>query len=168
MDIEENVFDHILYEFYMYLRASVSRADNQFVNNLLVDSREVHLRNLVLFFSEKKESNIHYSTYINVALPDAVDRKTHNEIQKVLSNATCHLLAGRMESGFKRKTVKAETDIFPRMRRLIRRFVQEMNRYPRPEYTELWKDPEIQGRAEEILGLTQELEWVVLEPVTTE
>ena len=48
--IETNPFDHILYEFSMYLQASALISTEQFINNLLVDSRVVHMRNLAYFF----------------------------------------------------------------------------------------------------------------------
>lgn len=116
--IETNPFDHILYEFSMYLQASLLISNNQFINNLLVDSRMVHMRNLAYFFCEKKnngKSFLHYSTYIENDLSDEIDDDLFDDIQRITSNSTCHLLRGRFNEKFKKETALFEQEVFPNL-----------------------------------------------------
>ena len=67
MDISEllseksNIFDHVLYEFEMYIqtyrtipRCRIGTNDDQFLHNALLESHSVHLRNLIEFFNREK------------------------------------------------------------------------------------------------------------------
>lgn len=140
--IETNPFDHIIYEFSMYLQASVLQSSDQFVNNLLVESRMVHMRNLAYFFCSEKEkgkSYLHYTTYISEIIPDEIDHEVFIDIQRITSNSTCHLLKGRFSETFKQETSLFEQSVFPKFVRLIKRFLDSANRGVRIEYIDQWK-----------------------------
>ena len=101
MAIENNPFVHILYEFSMYLQATICCSDEQFINNLLIDSRMVHLRNIIYFFSPKYENNhryMHYARFITTRLPREVDHSLLKDTERICSNATCHLQNGRLNA----------------------------------------------------------------------
>lgn len=58
---KSNVFDHILYEFEMYIQTFnelvklfQQDSENQFMENVLLESHAVHLRNLIEFFNCEK------------------------------------------------------------------------------------------------------------------
>lgn len=169
MAIEENHFDHILYEFYMYLKACTTLGVDQFETNLRVDSREIHLRNLIYFFNETKQGKcMHYRTYIQNRLPGEIDRKTFNLVQNVTCNGTCHMQEGRLNPEAKKNALKVETDIFPRMCELIIKFIREMYRSCVPDYMEQWSANSIQFRTVEILELINSRKNLVVETATTE
>ena len=51
--IEENPFNHVLYEFSMYISTMFLDTNDQMRINLQIDSHLVHLRNLAYFFDKK-------------------------------------------------------------------------------------------------------------------
>lgn len=145
--IETNPFDHIMYEFLMYVQASICQSTEQFVTNLLVDSRMVHMRNIAYFFCSKKDrrkKDLHYSTYILERLPNEIDHELLNTIQRIASNSTCHLLKGRFSEAFKHETAVLEQTVFPILITLIKNFLEAARESVRPEYEILWQDNQIQ------------------------
>lgn len=160
MAIEKNPFDHILYEFSMYLQASLIRCNDQFITNLLIDSRMVHTRNLAYFFclNKKSKSYLHYSMYISKLLPQAIDHKLSKEIETVTSNSTCHLLKGRLKESFKKETYEFEQRILPLFVSLIKAFISELNKNVCPDYATAWADTQIQKNAADVLDLIQRYE----------
>ena len=158
---EENPFNHILYEFSMYINASTSFSDHQFFNNLLVDSKLIHLRNLAYFFKEEKGNNknyMHYSMYINGTLSQMICKDFFDEIQKTVSNSTCHLLNGRLKKTFKYDTLQLEKKAFSILVSAIERFIIELNNSIKPEYSPFWMDKQIQRIVSEITDSIQSIE----------
>ena len=80
MAIEENPFDHILYEFSMYLLSYPIDTGISALNNLKVDSHLVHLRNLAYFFDKKKNCDIHASNYVNDPASIVIETKLLKDI----------------------------------------------------------------------------------------
>lgn len=161
MVIEENPFDHILYEFSMYLKASLMRCSDQFIINLMVDSRLVHMRNLAYFFCEQSQRDkkyLHYSMYISGKKVREVDQALFKEVQKITSNATCHLLKGRLNDSFKQETLLFEQRVFPIFVSMIKDFILELDRNINPTFKSNWENEIIQVRAKELKQLIQNYE----------
>ena len=158
--IETNPFEHILYEFSMYLHASVIQSSNQFETNLLVDSCMVHMRNLAYFFySESKgKKYFHYFDYIAKKLPSEISHDLFGEIQHIASNSTCHLLKGRLDKAFKDETASLERLVFPIMTSLIKNFIIEAKDNVRPEYLLQWQNKKIQKNVRGLEQLISEIE----------
>lgn len=129
MAIEENPFDHVLYEFKMYLLTAQAQSDIPFLRNLLVDSRMVHTRNLAYFFGPTQQSKkyLHYSVFTSMPVMPGVDKGLFDEIQRVTSNSTCHLLKGRISSTFKQDALTLENQWFPILSASIRSFIESMD-----------------------------------------
>lgn len=154
MAIEENPFDHILYEFEMYLHASLIRCNDQFVTNLLIDSRMVHLRNIAYFFCTEQDRDkkyMHYSTYINGSIPKEVDHELYHEVQRITSNATCHMQKGRLDKDTKEETQKFEQTYFGLFVSLIKNYLFRLNESVSTNYLAAWNDKQIQLRSNEIM-----------------
>ena len=173
--IETNPFNHILYEFSMYLRASILVSSEQFINNLLVDSRIVHLRNIAYFFCserDKGKSYLHYTTYITEVFPEAIAHELFTEIQRITSNSNCHLQKGRFSETFKEETARFEKTVFPRNLFLIKKFLASASSdHIRDEYKDYWGNEQIQENAKFITELIAEIEGSLLKPnkfMTTE
>ncbi len=161
MAIEENPFNHILYEFSMYLQASLIQCNVQFVTNLLVDSRLVHMRNLAYFFCSGKEQSkkyFHYSMFIKEKIPQEIDRGLFTEIQTVTSNSTCHLLRGRLKGSFKQETALLEQRVFPILVSLIKAFLDGLDDNVCSNYADAWADEQIQRDAAGVMEVIQNCE----------
>ncbi len=160
--IETNPFDHILYEFSMYLQASVLTSTEQFINNLLVDSRMVHMRNLAYFFcsdNDKGKSYLHYTAFVKNQLADEIDHVLFGEIQRITSNSTCHLLRGRFSETFKQETAKFSQMVFPRFSLLIKEFVSSASSENiREKCSKLWQNKQIQVNVAYIMDLITRIE----------
>lgn len=156
MTIEENPFDHILYELSMYLQASTIRSNDQFFTNLLIDSRMVHMRNLAYFFcsdKDRKRSYLHYSDYIDRRVEIEIDHDTFTEIQKVTSNSTCHLMKGRLNRHFKIETASFEQRMLHLFVPLINSFIHELNENVCNSFSTSWAVNEIQDHAMSIMHI---------------
>lgn len=168
--IETNPFDHILYEFSMYLQASAFISTEQFINNLLVDSRMVHMRNLAYFFcsdNDKGKGYLHYTDYIKDRLPDEVDHVLFGKIQRITSNSTCHLLKGRFSETFKQETAQFEQMVFPKLLLLIKEFVSAASSESiRGECRNQWENEQIQVNAAYVMDLVTRIEKASLFQIT--
>ncbi len=168
MAIEENPFDHILYEFSMYLQASLIRCNVQFITNLLIDSRLVHMRNLAYFFcsgNERSKKYLHYSMFICETLPQEIDHDLFTEIQTVTSNSTCHLLKGRLKKSFKQETALLEQRVFSVFVSLIKGFLLELDKNVCTDYASAWADEQIQRNAAGVMELIRSYEIVETESI---
>lgn len=168
--IETNPFDHILYEFSMYLQASILISSEQFINNLLVDSRMVHFRNLAYFFSSEKDKGkgyLHYTTYMTEDFPETITHELFTEIQRITSNSTCHLLKGRFSETFKEETTRFEQSVFPRMLLLIKKFLSSASdNHIRDEYKDYWENGQIQENAKYIEEFIAHIERSIIQQST--
>lgn len=62
LSLKSNIFDHVLYEFEMYLQTYgvvygmlVGTSHGQFEKNVFLESHAVHLRNLIEFFNRERD-----------------------------------------------------------------------------------------------------------------
>ena len=160
--IETNPFDHILYEFSMYLQASVLISTEQFINNLLVDSRMVHMRNLAYFFcsdNDKGKGYLHYTAYIKDRLADEIDHELFSSVQRITSNSTYHLLKGRFSETFKQETAQFEQLVFPKLLLVIKEFISSASSESiRGECRNQWKNEQIQVNATYVMNLISHIE----------
>ena len=147
MVIEENPFDHIFYEFSMYLQDFSIRCDDPFIQNLLVDSRLVHLRNLAYFFDRKKNCDIHASVYVEH--PDScLIESTHLSNVYHMSNcAACHMSFERLKPDFKQRTLNCEDQAFRELVPLIGQYIYLLETDLKAEYQAFWNDERIQAEA---------------------
>ena len=168
--IETNPFDHILYEFSMYLHTYVFNSTEQLITNLLIDSRMVHMRNLAYFFcsdNDKRKGYIHYTNYIKGRLSNEIDHALFSTIQRITSNSTCHLLKGRLGGTFKQETAQFDKMVFPKLVLLIKEFVTSVSSEAiREEYRDQWENEQIQANAACVKGLITRIEKRILFLIT--
>ena len=150
MVIEENPFEHILYEFSTYLQAFLLRCDSQLITNLQVDSRLIHLRNLAYFFDKKKNCDIHASVYVEHPESCLVESKHLRDIFHFTNCAACHMSFERLKPDFKQRTLDCENHAFLELIPLIRQYLFLLETDIKPEYKAFWEDARIQAEAETI------------------
>lgn len=150
MTIEENPFDHILYEFLMYLQASILQSNDQFITNLLVDSRLVHLRNLAYFFDKKKHCDIHASVYVLHPESCLIESNLLSDIYHKTNCAACHMSFERQKIDFKQQTLNCEIQAFKMLVSAIQDYLTLLDTDVKPEFFAFWKDETIQAEALEI------------------
>lgn len=160
MVIEENPFDHILYEFSMYLQDYLLRCDEQYITNLLVDSRLVHLRNLAYFFDKKKNCDIHASVYVKHPESCLVESKQLSEIYHITNCAACHMSFERLKPDFKQKTLDYENRALRTLVPLIKNYLSLLTTDLKSEFLGFWKDERIQQNLTNILKLIRDFESV--------
>ena len=153
MAIEENPFDHILYEFSTYLQAFLVRCESQLITNFQVDSRLVHLRNLAYFFDKKKNCDIHASVYVEHPESCLVESKHFSDIYHITNCAACHMSLERLKPDFKKKTLDCENQAFRELVPLIRQYLYLLDTDLKAEYTTLWDDETIQRHSSELINL---------------
>ena len=147
MAIEENPFNHILYEFNMYLQPWLFPYNDQFILNLLIDSRMVHLRNLAYFFDDKKDCDIHASVYVKHPQSCLIEHKQLKGIYHVTNCSACHMSFERLKPSFKQKTTECAIQALAIMSTLIKNYFDLLETDLKPEYATLWKDGRIQVEA---------------------
>lgn len=147
MTIEENPFDHILYEFLTYLQACSIRCDTQLITNFQVDSRLVHLRNLAYFFDRKKNCDIHASVYVKHPESCLVESKKLGYIYHITNCAACHMSFERLKPDFKQKTLDSEKQAYNELIPLIRQYLFLLDNDLKQEYEAYWNDTRIQAEA---------------------
>ena len=147
MAFEENPFEHILYEFSMYLDTSLHQSDNQFITNLLVDSRLVHLRNLAYFFDKKRHYDIHASVYVNSPESCLIETSQLREIYYRTNCAACHMSLERQKPNFKQKTAECERQAFKMLVPYIKSYLNLLDIDLKPEFSAFWNDKRTQAEA---------------------
>ena len=121
LDMKKNIFNHILYEFEMYLDSymlfsitSPSNIDKQLWNNVLIECHSIHLRILLEFFKKKKidsecgtkdhsdRKNKGKSTITTRTIfdnPTSLDLDITSEMKQPLNKALGHLTTERYQQG---------------------------------------------------------------------
>lgn len=150
MAIEENPFDHILYEFSTYLQAFLIRCDSQLITNFQVDSRLVHLRNLAYFFDKKKNCDIHASVYVEHPESCLIETKNLSNIYHITNCAACHMSFERLKPDFKQRSLDCENQAFSEMVPRIRQYLFLLDTDLKQEYEAFWNDARIQAIVKEI------------------
>lgn len=161
MSIEENPFNHVLYEFSMYLQTLMYSSNDQFIINLMVDSRMLHMRNIAYFFSSERDrakNYLHYSMFINNPISQEIEHELFSKIQRITSNSACHLLKGRIQKTFKQEVMEFEKETSPIIVLLIKSFLDELNSDIRDEYKADWEDSNICEGAKELKFLINKYE----------
>lgn len=152
MSRAKNPFEHILYEVEMYL-ATYKFAPNAndplatFANNFIVDSRAIHLRNLAVFFYQKKTGNYwHASDYVcnSSTISFLTDATLFMELKDYSSRATAHLLDQRLDVAYKSRTIACYQKVHPIIINAIKSFLTALDNDVKPEYKTDWEDTEIQ------------------------
>lgn len=141
---EENPFEHILYEFSMYLSSVLFVAGDQMTFNLLADSHMLHLRNLAYFFDKKINCDIHAAIYVEHPEVCLIESKQLGDIYHITNCASCHMSSERLKPNFKQKTQECEDLALKMMKPLIARYLNLLDTDLKPEYLTLWKDEKIQ------------------------
>lgn len=150
MVIEENPFNHILYEFSMYLQAYLLQCDSQLITNFQVDSRLVHLRNLAYFFDKKKNCDLHASVYVVHPESCLIDTKQLSNIYHFTNCAACHMSFERLKPDFKQRTLDCENQALKELVPVIRQYLYLLDTDLKPEYKDFWNNERIQAEAESI------------------
>ena len=145
-----NPFDHIMYEFSMYLETSTMLSNDPFMTNLLIDSKTVHLRNLAYFFDSKPDCAIHAANYVNKSDNLLIDHKALSKIYMYTNNAACHMSKERLKSTYKTECAANHRDAFSLMCPYILKYVNALENDVRTEYKGFWEDKEIQALAQSI------------------
>ena len=152
MSIEENHFDHVLYEVEMYLISfrivPTEDALKQLVINMCVDDRAIHLRNLAYLFNESKISdNWHASDFINdVSKVSLLTKDLSKRIRDCVSLSTGHLLDKRLDPSNKAETSKCYQEAHPEIIKAIKSFLDALETDINPVALPEWKDAVIQKR----------------------
>ena len=156
--MENNPFEHIFYEFDMYLNTintlemnSLHRDDgnNKFCINLLLESQMLHLRNISEFFASsnkasKKRKDLYVSDYLINSHGFFIDDKLFKNIKRYTSSSACHLSRDRKRLDQKEKTCEMEQKALPVIMSLIEKFINVTVDQIKPDYKELWEDSFIQ------------------------
>lgn len=145
--IEENPFNHILYEFMMYLITFPISVEDQYSVNMKIDSHLIHLRNLAYFFDKKQECDIKASIYVNNADSCLIESKKLGEIYHITNSAACHMSKERLKSSFKSRTMACEKTALGVMIPVMDRYLMLLDTDINPQYADLWRDERIQGVA---------------------
>ena len=152
MSTANNPFEHILYEIEMYL-ATYKFAPNAndplalFANNFIADSRAIHLRNLVVFFYQKKTGKYwHAGDYVcnASAINFLTDATLFKDIKDYASRATAHLLDERLDVAYKSNTIACYQKVHPIIINAIKSFLTALDNDVKPEYKTDWEDTDIQ------------------------
>ena len=154
----------------MYIQASCFQSNNQFVINLCVDSRMVHMRNLAYFFCPEKTKGkkyLCYTDFILRRLSNEISGELFDEIQRITSNATCHLLKGRFSESFKNETAVFEQTVFPIFVNLIKDFITMEKDNVCPKYLAHWRNNIIQENMYYLIQLISSLEIEGNTPIVT-
>lgn len=152
MSIESNPFDHILYEFQMYIASYPTDTGDKVFNNMKVDSHLVHLRNLAYFFDKKKgkHTDLHASNYVIDADPFLIDSERLSDIYNCTSGAVCHMSKNRLNTDFKQKTIECELHSFRMFLLAIYHYLDALDESIKPEYIDLWNDENIKRMAKNL------------------
>ena len=156
--MENNPFEHIFYEFDIYLNTintlemnSLHRDDgnNKFCINLLLESQMLHLRNISEFFASsnkasKKSKYLYVSDYLMDSTEFFIDDKLFEDIKRYTSSSACHLSRDRKRTDQKDKTREMEQEALPAIMTLIDKFIGIPVDQIKPDYKELWEDSFIQ------------------------
>ena len=161
-DTTANPFEHILYEMKMYLYSQLKLIPDTFPNkrvieNMFVDSRAIHLRNLADFFEDKvmnKSKLWHFSDFVNdVNVVYTIKKPLFVTIKDFTSKATCHLSNQRLEEEFKDETLECVKNALPEMIKAIRSFFKALDDHVKEKYKCYWENEDIQEYATEIRKL---------------
>ncbi len=152
MLIEENHFDHILYEIEMYLFSyrviPAEDALKQLTVNLSIEERAIHLRNLAYLFNESKISdNWHVEQFINdITKVSLLKKDLSKRIRDCVSLSTGHLLDKRLDPLNKSETSKCYEEAYPEMIKAITSFFEALDTDINPVLRPEWEDERIQNR----------------------
>ena len=160
MEIEENRFDHVLYEIKMYFFSYVYRPHSQFEVNLKVECRAIHLRNLVCFFKWKRHRNGYWHVSDFVSETERIrlieNAELFNEVWDRASVATGHLVEDyRLTHAYKVETLEWYERAFPAIVEAVSDFLNEMDEIVVPERKADWEDDRIKNRVVEIRKLME-------------
>ena len=152
MVIEQNPFNHVLYEFQMYISTMFLNTNDQMRINLQIDSHLVHLRNLAYFFDEKKNCDIHASEYVIHCEGNLVETNRLSDIYRITNCAACHMSKERLKPDFKKKTRIVEKQAFEMLLPLIISYISSLEKDIKPKYDEYWRDVTIQKNVQNLLN----------------
>ena len=152
MVIEENSFNHVLYEFSMYISTMFLDTNDQMRINLQIDSHLVHLQNLAYFFDKKKNCDIYASEYVTHSEESLVETEKLSDIYRITNCAACHMSKERLKPDFKEKTREVEKQAFALLIPQMIKYIAKLYRDIKPQYDEYWKDKRIQGTAQQIIN----------------
>ena len=100
LDQKGNLFDHVLYEFEMYIYTyykisdnTVARKSDQATYNALLESHAIHLRNLIEFFNCEKDC-ISMKTLFEKVVDTSFDDNQY-QAKKIVNKAISHLTKER-------------------------------------------------------------------------
>lgn len=157
MVIEENPFDHVLYEFLMYISTMYFDTTDQMRINLQIDAHLVHLRNLAYFFNKKNNKGIHASVYVVHPEKCLVETKMLKEIYHITNCAACHMSNERLRPDFKEKTREVEKKAFKLLVPLIIQYIVQLDTDIKPEYKASWENQSIQENKKRILKMIAQM-----------
>ena len=152
----KNPFGHILYEIEMYLLTYKIIPGDQIINNLIIESRAVHLRNLAVFFYREKTKGYWYvGDYINdvSAINLLSDEALFKNIKKYSSRATAHLSDDRLQESYKTDTMECYEQAKPVIVDAINGFFVALDNVIKPQYKTDWLDEKVQDLKNQILLL---------------
>ena len=152
----ENPFEHILYEFEMYIHTydllfNKHEYQDQFSKNLLVESHMLHLRILRYFFDYKYKKGFLARDFVNDAKGLLFGQDDLKDVLKYINNCGCHLSTERLKSDYKEKTSMVMYEAFPVIMNRIYTFICLLDHDIKEQYCMQWKNQNIQVRKDRII-----------------
>lgn len=145
--IENNPFDHILYELSMYVATYSYNTDDVFINNMRVDSHIMHLRNIADFFcANEQNKEMHASFYLKNVLPHLLKGKVLKRIKKYTNGAGSHLDKSRVEANYKQQAMKCFEEAFDVIKPIICEYLDHLEYDVKDEFIDAWLSKDIQKK----------------------
>lgn len=161
---KQNVFDHILYEFEMYIETHEMLENGFFqrrmnyttvLKNAVIESHAIHLRNLLSFFEGKDSINCNT---ICTSM-DKIGIKAVEQKKKIISLAVCHLgeeryICSSEDSNISIQFAKLSEELFPVVCKYIFSFLNKLqNGDVHNKYLDMYENDKIQKRQEKLYKL---------------
>lgn len=164
MDSERNWFEHILYEVEMYCFSYTFVPNSRLQQNMAIECRAIHIRNLIRFFYKDKKKldkdEWHVSDFVTdtKGIRLVEDEKLFKDVKNYASRATGHLLRRhRLTHAYKIETMQCYEKAFPLIIDSVNDFIDEMDSIVRPEYRSFWEDQRIKDYVARVKEIMQDL-----------
>lgn len=142
---KENVFNHVFYEFQMYLFTYYFIYPNCLIKNITIESHLTHLRNVAAFFDDRNKNRsgyVVYSDYINSA-DLGIDKQTADNVQRYVSQSVSHITKDRHESDLTSKTIPLKKEMFCILKCKISDYMVLLDNDLKPNFKESYNLPSI-------------------------
>lgn len=146
-----NIFDHIFYEFIMYLKSYNMKFKDQYLYNINYTAHYTYLRNISYFFDCNRKNN-YYITYCDlIGEEPKIDFEPLivEKIQELVSSTISHLTINRVTkeniiNGISNEVMNLRTIVFPLVKNKISEFIVLLDKNIIDEYKKQYEEEHIQ------------------------